>query len=219
MPQQVDKIVQRARTTPQPLARQRLYSRGNTPPVPISPINATVTRGFDRSSGSTTLSSTSPAGLRRAAGRAVLRRRRRVVRGAPRRPDRRTLQAIVDRHLGDPFFGIFLNPGHQLHLDEWVNSPIGPGSTVELRSGMTLQSDIIPATGTDYFTTNVEDGVALADATLRDALRARYPGRGPGSRHAARSWPMSSGSTSTPTSCRSRTCRPASRRSCSGRTG
>ncbi len=30
------------------------------------------------------------------------------------------LQAIVDRHLGDPFFGIFLNPGHQLHLDEWV---------------------------------------------------------------------------------------------------
>ena len=87
-----------------------------------------------------------------------------------------TLQAIVDRHLGDPFFGIFLNPGHQLHLDEWVNSPIGPGSTVELRSGMTLQSDIIPATGTDYFTTNVEDGVALADATLRDALRARYPG-------------------------------------------
>ena len=32
------------------------------------------------------------------------------------------------RHLGDPFFGIFLNPGHQLHLDEWVNSPIAPGS-------------------------------------------------------------------------------------------
>src|SRR4029453_15360197 len=32
------------------------------------------------------------------------------------------LQAIVDRRLGDPFFGIFLNPGHQIGLDEWVNS-------------------------------------------------------------------------------------------------
>src|SRR5262249_30315538 len=25
------------------------------------------------------------------------------------------LHAIVDRHLGDAFFGVFLNPGHQLH--------------------------------------------------------------------------------------------------------
>ena len=86
-----------------------------------------------------------------------------------------TLQAIIDRHLGDPFFGIFLNPGHQLHLDEWVNSPIWPGSTVELRSGMALQVDIIPATGTEYFTTNIEDGIALADETLRGAFAAAYP--------------------------------------------
>ena len=86
------------------------------------------------------------------------------------------LQAIIDRRLGDPFYGIFLNPGHQLHLDEWVNSPVGPGSTVELRSGMALQVDIIPATGTDYFTTNIEDGIALADSALRDALASRYPG-------------------------------------------
>ncbi len=34
------------------------------------------------------------------------------------------LQAVIDRHLGDPFFGMFINPGHQLHLDEWVNSPV-----------------------------------------------------------------------------------------------
>jgi hypothetical protein len=86
-----------------------------------------------------------------------------------------TLQAIVDRALGDPFFGIFLNAGHQLHLDEWVNSPVGPGSRVELRSGMALQVDIIPATGTDYFTTNVEDGIALADEPLRSAFAAGYP--------------------------------------------
>jgi hypothetical protein len=85
------------------------------------------------------------------------------------------LHEIIDRHLGDPFFGIFLNPGHQIHLDEWVNSPIAPASTIELRSGMALQVDIIPATGTDHFTTNVEDGVALADETLRAAFAAAHP--------------------------------------------
>ena len=86
-----------------------------------------------------------------------------------------TLQAIVDRRLGDPFFGIFLNPGHLLHLDEWVASPVGPGSTVPLRSGMALQADIIPATGTAYFTTNIEDGIVLAADHLRDELAERDP--------------------------------------------
>jgi Xaa-Pro aminopeptidase len=86
------------------------------------------------------------------------------------------LQSIIDRRLGDPFFGIFLNPGHQLHLDEWVNSPISPASRIELRSGMAFQVDIIPATGTPYFTTNIEDGIVLADAALRADLAERYPG-------------------------------------------
>jgi hypothetical protein len=85
------------------------------------------------------------------------------------------LQAIIDRHLGDPFFGIFLNPGHLLGLDEWVNTPIARGSTIELRSGMALQVDVIPATGTDYFTTNIEGGLAIADEALRDEFEARYP--------------------------------------------
>lgn len=87
-----------------------------------------------------------------------------------------TLQEIVDRRLGDPFFGIFLNPGHLLHLDEWVASPVAPGSTVELRSGMAMQADIIPATGTPWFTTNIEDGIVLADQGLRGELAARDPG-------------------------------------------
>jgi Xaa-Pro aminopeptidase len=85
------------------------------------------------------------------------------------------LHEIVQRRLGDPFFGIFLNPGHQIHLDEWVNSPISAGSSTELRSGMAFQVDIIPATGTDYFTTNIEDGVALADRSLREAFASAYP--------------------------------------------
>ena len=86
------------------------------------------------------------------------------------------LHDIIARRLGDPFFGIFLNPGHQLHLDEWVNSPIAAGSTIELRSGMAFQVDVIPATGTEYFTTNIEDGIALADASLRAAFAEQFPG-------------------------------------------
>jgi Xaa-Pro aminopeptidase len=85
------------------------------------------------------------------------------------------LHEIIHRRIGDPFFGLFLNPGHQIHLDEWVNSPVRPGSTIELRSGMAFQVDVIPATGTEYFTTNIEDGIALADRELRDTFAARYP--------------------------------------------
>ncbi|MFN8619167.1 MAG: hypothetical protein U0869_00290 [Chloroflexota bacterium] len=80
------------------------------------------------------------------------------------------LQEIIDRRLGDPFFGIFLNPGHLLHLDEWISSPVWAGSTVPLRSGAAMQVDIIPATGTQWFTSNIEDGIAFADAELRAEL-------------------------------------------------
>jgi hypothetical protein len=86
-----------------------------------------------------------------------------------------TLQAIIDRHLGDPFFGIFLNPGHLIGLDEWVHSPVWRGSTVALRSGMALQVDVIPATGTGYFTTNIEGGLAVADEELRATFATRFP--------------------------------------------
>jgi hypothetical protein len=87
-----------------------------------------------------------------------------------------TLFDIIERRLGDRFFGIGLNPGHYIQLDEWVNSPVSRVSTVELRSGAALQVDVIPATGTDYFTTNIEDGIALADESLRKRFAAGYPG-------------------------------------------
>ena len=44
-----------------------------------------------------------------------------------------------------------------------------------LGSGMALQVDAIPATGSPYFTANVEDGIALADEALRDEFTHRYP--------------------------------------------
>jgi hypothetical protein len=87
----------------------------------------------------------------------------------------RTLWHAVHDVIGDPFFGVTLNPGHLIHLDEWMHSPIARDSDIELRSGMALQADVIPATGTEYFTTNIEDGMALADAALRAELAARYP--------------------------------------------
>jgi hypothetical protein len=86
------------------------------------------------------------------------------------------LYSVAQRYLADPFFGVHLNPGHFIHLDEWPSSPVYSGSDVVLRSGMALQLDIIPATGTVYHTSNIEDGVALADAALRSELAARYPG-------------------------------------------
>ena len=83
-------------------------------------------------------------------------------------------RSVHDR-IGEPFFGVTLNPGHLVHLDEWVNSPIYKGSPETLRSGMALQVDVIPATGGAYFTTNIEDGILLADEPLRAEIASRHP--------------------------------------------
>ncbi|MFN8447668.1 MAG: hypothetical protein U0521_03495 [Anaerolineae bacterium] len=40
---------------------------------------------------------------------------------------------------------------------------------------MALQVDVIPATGTNYYTSNIEDGIALADEALRAAFAEQYP--------------------------------------------
>lgn len=86
-----------------------------------------------------------------------------------------TLWRTIHDRVGDPFFGIALNPGHQIHLDEWMHSPVFAGSQIPLASGMALQVDVIPATGTRWFTTNIEDGIALADEALRHEIAARFP--------------------------------------------
>jgi len=85
------------------------------------------------------------------------------------------LYDIIHRHIGDAFFGVSLNPGHLIHLDEWAHSPVYKDSTVPLKSGMALQVDVIPATGGEYYTTNIEDGIALADEELRAAFAEQYP--------------------------------------------
>lgn len=85
------------------------------------------------------------------------------------------IYSAVMEKVGDPFFGIGLNPGHLIHLDEWLHSPIKKKSKMKLASGMALQCDIIPATGTVYFTSNIEDGIALADQALRAELAEKFP--------------------------------------------
>jgi hypothetical protein len=85
------------------------------------------------------------------------------------------LDALVRRHLGDPFFNLVLNPGHLIHLDEWMNTPVYPGSSEIFVSGHAVQCDIIPAAGPPYYGANIEDGIALLDAEGRAELRDKFP--------------------------------------------
>ena len=85
------------------------------------------------------------------------------------------LYKTVHDIIGDPFFGVELNPGHLIGMDEWVNSPIYEGSKDRIKPCMALQLDIIPGTGTEYFTINTEDGIAVADQHTRNVLMEKYP--------------------------------------------
>jgi hypothetical protein len=81
---------------------------------------------------------------------------------------------MIHTHLPFDVFGIFLNPGHLIHLDEWVSSPIYRNSDIALHSGMAMQVDVIPSSST-YFSTRMEDGIVIADAALRKQLQQEWP--------------------------------------------
>ena len=85
------------------------------------------------------------------------------------------LDALARRHLGTPFFNLVLNPGHLIHIDEWMNTPVYPGSTERFVSGQAVQCDIIPAVGPPYYSCNIEDGIALLDAAGRAELGDKFP--------------------------------------------
>lgn len=70
--------------------------------------------------------------------------------------------------------GIGLNPGHLIHNDEWTDSLFVHDEDIHLRSGMAIQCDII-ANPEGLPGVHVEDGLALADAKLRDAFKNKYP--------------------------------------------
>jgi len=68
-----------------------------------------------------------------------------------------------------------VNPGHYLHLDEWVHSPFTRGSRTILRSGAALQMDIIPISVGPFCYINGEDGIALANEGLRSEIASTFP--------------------------------------------
>lgn len=71
-------------------------------------------------------------------------------------------------------FGLYLNPGHLIGLDEWLSSPIAEGSQVPLASGMAMQCDVIPSHPV-FGSTRMEDGYVIADQALRAELAAQFP--------------------------------------------
>jgi len=71
-------------------------------------------------------------------------------------------------------FGVELNPGHLIGMDEWVSSPIAEGSVEPLASGMAMQCDVIPVHPV-YGSTRMEDGYVIADEALRAELGRRFP--------------------------------------------
>ena len=84
------------------------------------------------------------------------------------------LWRLIHDRLPFECFGIFLNPGHLIHLDEWLSSPIYPNSDVPLHSGMAIQVDVIPSSPI-YASTRMEDGLVLADKDLRKQLKDAFP--------------------------------------------
>lgn len=75
---------------------------------------------------------------------------------------------------GAPFRPL-LNPGHLGSFDEWVSSPIRPGSDDVVGSGAVFQCDVIPTPLPPGRALNCEDTVALADEDLRAELERDQP--------------------------------------------
>lgn len=82
--------------------------------------------------------------------------------------------AAAERARAEPW-DFAVNPGHLLHLDEWVSSPFYSGSSVALQSGYAIQQDIIPVPRQGAAVINMEDGFVLADDDLRRRLRRLDP--------------------------------------------
>lgn len=75
----------------------------------------------------------------------------------------------------DSLFTFCVNPGHYIHLDEWVSSPFFEGSDIPLPSGSALQADVIPVPKVPGISINMEDGLILANEKLRRELDEKYP--------------------------------------------
>ena len=84
------------------------------------------------------------------------------------------LYKTIDTVLPKEQYRWSLNPGHYTGQDEWTASPVYKDSPIKLRSGMLLQMDIIPSIA-GYGGASAEDGIAIADESLRKELQEQYP--------------------------------------------
>lgn len=81
---------------------------------------------------------------------------------------------LIERVIPKEKYHWSLNPGHLTADEEWMSSPIYPKSKENLKSGMLLQIDIIPSMP-GYGGVGAENGIALADGSLREAIKREYP--------------------------------------------
>jgi len=84
------------------------------------------------------------------------------------------MYAHIEQVLNKAQYGWHLNPGHLSADEEWMSSPIYPGSAETLKSGMILQIDIIPSVP-GYTGVSAEESIALADEALQEKIQAAYP--------------------------------------------
>lgn len=81
---------------------------------------------------------------------------------------------LIKNILGDKKYGVSLNPGHQIHLEEWINSPFRKDYDYKIKSGMALQCDLIAFPGGPFVGIHVEDTVIVADNNLREKIKLEY---------------------------------------------
>lgn len=86
------------------------------------------------------------------------------------------VHSAVERVVDDlEEFGIGLNLGHAIHTEEWTSSPFFENSPIMLRSGMMLQCDFSVSLPVRGIAVHAEDGVVLADKSMREAIRSIAP--------------------------------------------
>jgi hypothetical protein len=98
------------------------------------------------------------------------RRRSGRSRGSPRRGSR--VCGGYGRARAGRALRSALNPGHLARHDEWIHTPIRPGSGQRIVPGMPFQVDIIPTPMRDGWALNCQDRIVFAAA----ALKAGHPG-------------------------------------------
>ena len=156
-------------------ARRRDRSNSATPPLPASVLwGGNCARGGLVAASTSDLTAASDGYLERIAvpyWRAIATWYETLESGSPAA----TCSTRSPELLAGEAFASSLNPGHLIHYEEWMDSPIRAGSDDPIASGMVLQSDIIPTGIRPGWTVNCEDTVAIADAALRGEIEARHP--------------------------------------------